>query len=148
MARYLLTVPLADDALPEVVLPPQGDAQRVYYLQLHLLLQRWQDFGCAPFSEMHLREQFPDAHVLTGVLEALLGANCRTWHAGVNVQADAGELIMPNQMAMILLKQLTKVLPTEEEQEDAEEAEKIAKRACEAYDCLMARTKRLKITPA
>ena len=145
MRRYLLVVPVADQDLPEVVLPPQEDACRLYYLQLHLLLATWHSRGCVPFQEYHLREQFPDKAVLAGCVETLLGSQARLWHQGDKGCPDS-ELIMPNQMAMVILRQLEKVLPLDSsEGTDAEDVERLAKRAVESYDAMVSNAKRLKL---
>ena len=145
MRRYLLVVPVADQDLPEVVLPPQEDTGRLYYLQLHLLLSTWHSRGCVPFQEYHLREQFPDKAVLAGCVDTLLGSQARLWHQGDKGCPDS-ELIMPNQMAMVLLRQLEQVLPLEScEGTDTDDVERMTKRAMESYDAMVLNAKRLKL---
>jgi len=144
MRRYLLVIPVADQELPEVELPPKEDERRLYYMQLHLLLSTWHSRGCVPFQEHYLREQFPDKHVLAGCLDTLLGPLARLWHQGVN--ADA-EKIMPNQMAMVLLRQLSLVLPlTTDDGDDQADVERLTKRATESYDAMVIHAKRLKLS--
>ena len=54
---------------------------------------------------------------------------------------------MPNQMAMVLYRQLQQVLPTTEQcEDDAADIERLTKRASETYTAMVANAKRYKYT--
>jgi len=145
MRRYLMVVPVDEQELPEVVLPAQQEPARLYYMQLHLLLDHWQAQGCVPFTEVHLREQFPNHETLKSCVEAILGTQASKWH--LEVRGDSPDLVMPNQMAMVLYRQLQQVLPTTEQcEDDAADIERLTKRASETYTAMVANAKRYKYT--
>jgi len=82
---------------------------------------------------------------LKGCVEAILGTQAAKWHQ--DVKGDPPDLVMPNQMAMVLYRQLGQVLPIAEQSgDDAADIERLTKRASETYTAMVANAKRYKFT--
>ena len=137
LQRYLLVVPMDAAQLPDVTLPPDTEVSKLYYLQLYHLLSQWTTRGCFPFTEEHLRAEFPDADILKATITELLGTLTNKWHEG-SPCCD----VIPNQFAMTLLRQLERVCASEESSVNGVDYQE---KAANSYLSLHASSKRLKL---
>ena len=137
LQRYLLVVPMDAAQLPDVTLPPDTEVSKLYYLQLYHLLSQWTTRGCFPFTEEHLRAEFPDADILKATITELLGTLTNKWHEG-SPCCD----VIPNQFAMTLLRQLERVCASEESSVNGVDYQE---KAASSYLSLHASSKRLKL---
>ena len=82
---------------------------------------------------------------MVGCVETLLGCYAKEWHK--HVSPTTPELIMPNQMAMVVLRQLEKVLPLSDssKSDEATEIDRLTKRASETYAAMVDNAKRMKL---
>jgi len=141
MQRYLSVVPVADAELPSPELPAVGEDARAGYLFLHYLLNHWQHRGCFPFTEGDLGKELGDNLSLENCITTLLGSQCRIWHQTVQSNADT---VIPNQMAMVLSRQLAQMCDLSN---DAElDVEEFKHKAEASYTTLHNSAKRHKMT--
>jgi len=146
LTRYLRVEAIDESKLPEVTLPDAADDTHRYYWQLFYLLHTWQRLGCVPFTEDHLSAEFPDCAMLTGCIATLLGTYATAWHTGVE---PSGALIMPNQCALLLHRQLQRVCKLADSEAGASAESDphpdLQEKAMTSYAALQDRAKRLRL---